>query len=76
MANIVTLSLPQHKASKAVEYMINDAMLEADAVWNRRLSNSIDDVESFQKMTDHVLREIENSVEPGLKKAQSIVRRM
>lgn len=43
-------------------------------MWNRRLSNAIDDPAEYQHLTDCVLREIESSKDPGMAKAQGIVR--
>jgi HD superfamily phosphohydrolase len=62
-----------HRATKAVEYMITDALVEADACWNRRLSAAIDNPREYWKLTDHVLKDIEISTELELAKARSII---
>ena len=58
--------------------MVTDALVEADIAWNRRLSNAAMDPESYQGLTDSVLRTIEFAPnEDGhLDKAKSIVKRI
>ena len=62
-----------HRATKAIEYMITDALVEADTCWDRRLSNAIDDPREYWKLTDHVLKEIEVSSQPCLARARAII---
>jgi HD superfamily phosphohydrolase len=69
-------SVYTHKKAKAVEYMVVDALVEADAAWNSKISNSIWDVKEFIKMDDTLLKQIENSEEAALGKARDIVRRI
>ena len=63
-----------HRAGKAVEYMITDAMVEANAVWGRRLSNAIQSPEEYCKLSDAVVQEIEYSSDPAMAKAQGILK--
>jgi HD superfamily phosphohydrolase len=65
-----------HRATKAIEYMITDALVEADAAWGRRLSSAIDDPRAYYKLTDYVLHEIEASTAPELSAARAIFGRM
>ena len=69
-------SVYTHKKAKAVEYMVVDALVEADAAWNSRISNSIWDVKEFIKMDDTLLKQIEYCDDPGLAKARDIVRKI
>jgi HD superfamily phosphohydrolase len=50
-----------HRAAKATEYMIRDALIEADIAWGRRLSNAIENPAEYMKLTDCILKDIENS---------------
>jgi hypothetical protein len=65
-----------HKKAKAVEYMVVDALTEADVVWNNEISNSIWDVTEFIRLDDSILKRIEWSREPALKKGREIIRRI
>ena len=56
--------------------MVRDALIEADAVWNGRLANCIDDPQEFQLITDCILKDVEVSKEPAMAKAQDILRRL
>ena len=58
--------------------MVTDALVEADIAWNRKLSKSAMDPESYQGLTDGVLRTIEFAPnEDGhLDKAKAIVKRI
>lgn len=58
-----------HRVAKSIEYMITDALVEADVVWRGRLSKAVDDPKDFLLLTDCVLREIESSQEAAMKKA-------
>ena len=51
-----------HPASRAIEYMVVDALLAADPYMN--LSQQIDDPSRYVFLTDSVLEEIERSREP------------
>ena len=50
-----------HKKAKAVEYMIVDAMVEADVGWNSRISHAIQDPKEFIKLDDTIVKQIEFS---------------
>lgn len=69
-------SVYTHKKAKAVEYMVVDALVEADAAWNGRISNSIWDVHDFIKMDDTILKQIEFCDDPALAQARDIIRRI
>ena len=69
-------SVYTHKKAKAVEYMVVDALVEADIAWNGRISNSIWSVEDFIAMDDTLLKQIEFCDDPALAKARDIVRRI
>lgn len=60
-----------HRATKAVEYMICDAMLEANNVM--KIAEAVDDPREYQHLTDHVLKTIEVSKQPELAAARRIV---
>ena len=47
------------KLGKAIDYMIRDALLEADSVL--KISDSIDDANEYLKMDDTILNRIEFS---------------
>jgi deoxynucleoside triphosphate triphosphohydrolase SAMHD1 len=65
-----------HKKAKAVEYMIVDAMVEADIGWNNRISHAIQDPKEFIKLDDSIVKQIEFSSEPELQKARDIIKRL
>ena len=65
-----------HKKAKAVEYMIVDAMVEADIGWNSRISQAIRDPREFVKLDDTIVKQIEFSNEPELQKARDIIKRL
>ena len=65
-----------HKKAKGVEYMVVDALAEADIVWNNEISNAIWSPQDFIKLDDTILKRIEWSREPGLQKGRDIVRRI
>jgi HD superfamily phosphohydrolase len=69
-------SVYTHKKAKAVEYMVVDALVEADAAWNSRISNSIWDVKDFITMDDTLLKQIEHCPDQSLSKARDIVKRI
>ncbi|KAL6043527.1 HD-domain PDEase [Balamuthia mandrillaris] len=61
-----------HPVSKAIEYMIADAMTEADDYLH--ISASLSDVEEYCLLSDCILKQIEYSKAPELTKAREIVR--
>lgn len=63
-----------HRAAKAIEYMITDALIEADIAWDGKISCAIDDPAEYCKLTDHILKQIEVSEDPSLDKAQNIIK--
>jgi len=63
-----------HRVSKAVEYMICDAMHLADPILN--ISAAIDDPERYAMLTDGIIREIERSQCPELEEARLVLRRL
>ncbi|KAJ2000492.1 hypothetical protein GGI04_003524 [Coemansia thaxteri] len=63
-----------HRAAKAIEFMIIDAMLVADPVL--RFSKAIFNPHLFQTLTDEVIRDIERSSVPELREAQEIISRI
>lgn len=63
-----------HRKGKAIEYMICDAMMEADHVLG--ISNATETAESFSKLTDHIIRTIEYSDDVRLDKAKGIIERI
>ncbi len=65
-----------HKKAKGVEYMVVDALAEADVVWNNEISNAIWDVKEFVKLDDTILKRIEWSKEPALQRGRDLVRRI
>ena len=67
-----------HRATKAVEYMITDVLLEADAAWGRRLSSAIHDPRAYARLTDNVIHEIEHVERdnPALRAAHDILRNL
>ena len=62
-----------HRAGKAVEYMITDAMVLADQAWDGRLKNAILDPAEYCKLTDAIVQEIQFSTNPALEKARDIL---
>jgi HD superfamily phosphohydrolase len=65
-----------HRAGKSVEYMITDALLEANAALGHRFSRASTDPKQFACLTDCVLREVEASPKASLKSAQRILKRL
>ncbi|KAJ2553691.1 hypothetical protein EV175_002851 [Coemansia sp. RSA 1933] len=64
----------RHRAAKAIEFMVVDAMLIADPVLN--ISNAVSDPAQYQLLTDDIVRDIERSREPELEEARSLIRRI
>lgn len=65
----------QHRKGKAVEYMVVDALLEAEPVLKLTEKLAAGPRE-FQKLDDTILKRIEWGPEPELAKAQAIVKRL
>ncbi|KAG0223575.1 SAM domain and HD [Actinomortierella wolfii] len=63
-----------HRVGKAIEYMITDAMLEADNIMG--ISKAIDCREDYLNLTDDILLQIERSKDPGLEKSRAIIERI
>ncbi|KAA8499083.1 Deoxynucleoside triphosphate triphosphohydrolase SAMHD1-like [Porphyridium purpureum] len=63
-----------HRASKAIEYMITDILLHADA--HLKISESITDPSSFMNFTDSIIRVIEMSKEASLGASRQLIRRL
>lgn len=59
---VLTSVVYTHPAAKAIEYMVVDALLEADPYL--KLSEQIDDPSRYVLLTDSILEEIERSNEP------------
>jgi hypothetical protein len=62
-----------HRATKAIDLMITDVMLEANAAWGGALAAAIDNPKEYMLQTDCLLREIERSSDPSLSQAQAIL---
>ena len=65
-----------HRKAKSIEYMVVDALVEADAVWGGEVSKAIWSPAEFAKLDDTVLKRIEWSKEPGMRAAQEVLRRL
>lgn len=65
-----------HRKAKAIEYMVVDCLLHADAAWGGKISNSILSPQDFQRLDDTVLKRIEWSDDPKLKDAQAVLQRL
>ncbi|KAJ2785643.1 hypothetical protein GGI15_001844 [Coemansia interrupta] len=63
-----------HRAAKAIEFMLVDAMTIANPVL--RISDAIHDPRQYQNLTDEVIRDIERSREPELQEARNIIKRI
>ncbi|KAJ1779606.1 hypothetical protein LPJ77_001234 [Coemansia sp. RSA 2523] len=63
-----------HRAAKAIEFMIVDAMLIADPVLH--ISQAVTDPRRYQTLTDNLLYEIERSTEPELQAARDLIARI
>lgn len=60
-----------HRTVKAIEYMLTDAFVAADAYLG--ISSSIDDVDEFCRLSDWVVKRIEHAREPELAPARRII---
>ena len=86
--NNLTRRAYNHKVSRAVEYMINDALVAANDVIKIKvekdarkretvkMSEAWDCMSAYQKLTDGVLDHIMMSNETGLEKSQKIISRI
>ncbi|XP_053364370.1 deoxynucleoside triphosphate triphosphohydrolase SAMHD1-like [Clarias gariepinus] len=72
----------QHRVTKIIEEMITEALVEADPYpliegsdgKKKRMSEAIDDMEAYTKLTDHIFEQILYSSYDGLKPSRSILR--
>lgn len=65
-----------HKKAKGIEYMIVDALVEADIAWDSEISKAIWDVNEFIRLDDTILKRIEWSKEAKLQKGRDLVRKI
>ncbi|KAI4883970.1 hypothetical protein NFI96_027537 [Prochilodus magdalenae] len=71
----------QHKAVNIIEFMITEALVKADPHIliegsngeTCRMSEAIDDMEAYTKLTDHIFEQILYSTKPELSKAKDIL---
>ncbi|KAF4077906.1 hypothetical protein AMELA_G00193350 [Ameiurus melas] len=71
----------QHKVGNVIEVMITEALVKADPyVWIQgssgkmyRISEAIEDMEAYTKLTDHIFEQILYSSDPALSEAQAIL---
>ncbi|OAD78577.1 hypothetical protein PHYBLDRAFT_18303 [Phycomyces blakesleeanus NRRL 1555(-)] len=63
-----------HRVGKAVELMISDALVSADAQLG--ISNAVDNPEEYLHLTDDIIRGIERSKEPSLEESRQIIKRL
>ncbi|KAF5309219.1 hypothetical protein D9619_012736 [Psilocybe cf. subviscida] len=61
-----------HKTTKAIEYMIIDALLAADPYL--KIAQRVFKAEEYINTTDHIMSQIKNSLEPELAEARAILR--
>lgn len=65
-----------HKTSGAIDYMICDALYNANTVYNFTEIIHNNDPELFMRLTDNILYEIEYSNNPSLTTSQKIIQRI
>jgi len=65
-----------HRKAKAIEYMVVDALTQADAAWGGEISSAIWKAADFTRLDDTILKRIEWSAEPELAGAQALLRRL
>lgn len=67
-----------HRATKAVEYMLADILVDADAAWGGRLRRACEDPALYLHVTDAVLREVEGARAecPAMERAQALALRL
>lgn len=63
-----------HRVSKSIEYMICDVFHLADPVL--KLSQASESPESYSKLTDCILKQIETSTDPDLQAARDLIMRI
>ncbi|KAJ2896042.1 hypothetical protein IWW38_002137 [Coemansia aciculifera] len=63
-----------HRAAKAIEFMLVDAMLLADPVLH--ISQAVNSPSLYQSLTDEIVRDIERSPASELREAQEIIARI
>jgi HD superfamily phosphohydrolase len=63
-----------HKTSKAIEYMLVDAMVAADQYLG--ISDATNDPKEYLHLTDTIVKVIERSKAPELAESQSIIKRL
>ncbi|KAM9445144.1 deoxynucleoside triphosphate triphosphohydrolase SAMHD1 [Clarias gariepinus] len=71
----------QHKVGNIIEVMITEALVKADPYIQIRgssgkmynISEAIDDMEAYSKLTDHIFEQILYSSDPALSEAQDIL---
>ncbi|KAG8956591.1 hypothetical protein FRC04_000069 [Tulasnella sp. 424] len=61
-----------HKTAKAIEYMIVEALLEAEPVF--RLAEAIEDPQKYLHVTDSIIEDIERRDDPRLARSKQIIR--
>ncbi|XP_046707250.1 deoxynucleoside triphosphate triphosphohydrolase SAMHD1-like isoform X1 [Silurus meridionalis] len=72
----------QHRVTKIIEEMISEALVKADPhieiegskKKKFKMSEAIDDMEAYTKLTDHIFEQILYSSDPNLNEAQSILK--
>ncbi len=65
-----------HRKAKAIEYMVVDALVAADAAWGGEISNAIWSPGGFARLDDSILKRIEWSDDTALASAQEVLRRL
>ncbi|RIA97929.1 HD phosphohydrolase domain-containing protein [Glomus cerebriforme] len=63
-----------HRVGKAIEYMLCDALVEADPVL--KISKTVENPEEYLQLNDTILNQIEFSKEPSLAKSREIIKRI
>uniref|UniRef100_A0A8C9SCX6 SAM domain-containing protein n=1 Tax=Scleropages formosus TaxID=113540 RepID=A0A8C9SCX6_SCLFO len=63
-----------HRVKDIIENMITDAFLKADAHLN--ISQAVEDMDTYTKLTDHIFEEILNSKKNELKESRSILQKI
>ncbi|KAM9296191.1 deoxynucleoside triphosphate triphosphohydrolase SAMHD1 [Gastrophryne carolinensis] len=74
----------QHKVSNIIETMITDAFLKADPIIkiegsggrHYRISEAVDDMVAYTKLTDHIYQQILYSSDPSLEEAREILQKV
>jgi deoxynucleoside triphosphate triphosphohydrolase SAMHD1 len=67
-----------HRATKAIEFMLADILIQANTAWGGRLVKAAQDPRLYLHLTDSVLREVESSTldSPAMLQAQVLARRL